>query len=89
MTKFVVSGVEVELVSDDAAISIIQTHLPFGLFICPDGDGFTAIDNSDGNAWTEWFQTRDIALAWVINEALEPSVAREIEEAISSIKVVE
>jgi hypothetical protein len=39
---------------------------PRGWFIIPEADGtFTAIDNSGGCAWTEPFNTRDLAECWL------------------------
>ena len=42
-------------------------YLCEGLFIVRSGDTFTAIDNLDGECWTEDFKTEKDALSWLFN----------------------
>lgn len=37
-----------------------------GYYVVRENDGWTAIDNSDGNAWCEDFETLDAAKRWLI-----------------------
>lgn len=63
----------IEITSEEA-LAIIDSRQPMGRFLCQecnnDGltDGWTAIDNHDGNAWVEWFEDKDRALQWVCGE---------------------
>lgn len=43
------------------------SYRPLGLFIVDEWDGtFTAIDNSDGDAWTEPFCSEERAVEWLL-----------------------
>ena len=39
-----------------------------GKFLAYDGDYYVAIDNTDGNCWTEQFKTITGAVAWLEDE---------------------
>jgi hypothetical protein len=53
------------VVSALQAEQVIETRKPLGMFILQEGVGWTAIDNSQGNAWTEHFRTQDEAVLWL------------------------
>jgi len=56
-------------VNDIEASGIIDTRQPLGKFIHIYPSGLTAaIDNEDGNAWTEDFTTRARAVTWLFQE---------------------
>ena len=44
---------------------------PYGLFWHRDGDSFTGVDNSTGDAWTEDFPMLQECLAWLRRESDE------------------
>lgn len=63
----------IELVTQQAAIDIIENRYPYGLFIQADGDRVVGIDNQDGNAWVDEFATLQECLDWLIDvQAEEP-----------------
>ena len=43
-------------------------YWPLGLFYGREGDSWVAIDNSNGCAWTEEFDTETEAIAWLNGE---------------------
>lgn len=44
-------------ITQEQAIEIIETRLPLGRFYHKSENGYVAIDNTDGQAWTEDFLT--------------------------------
>lgn len=45
-----------------------EKYEPLGLYVCPDEVGctiWTAVDNSTGDAWTEEFGSRMMAVRWL------------------------
>ena len=44
---------------------IIATYRPKGKFIGFEEGKYIAVDNSDGNSWTEEFNTREEAEKWL------------------------
>jgi len=42
-----------------------DVHKPQGLFIIHNGNGIEAMNNEDGNAWTEFFLSEDEAKKWL------------------------
>ena len=57
----------IELVTQQAAIDIIENRYPYGLFVQADGDRVVGIDNQDGNAWVDEFATLQECLDWLID----------------------
>lgn len=89
MTKYILDSGTVQSIDSETASAIIEKRRPYGRFIHPENGGFTAIDNSDGNAWTEHFTNLDIALVWVTDDEFDPVDAHNIDDSITSIEVVE
>lgn len=52
-------------VSNKEAEKIICTREPLGKFWTKDKDGYVAIDNSTGDAWTEDFRTKEECMAYL------------------------
>lgn len=55
-------------------------YLPRGRFVFRDGDGWTGINNDDGNAWTEHFRHRTHAILHAAGLLPSPSTLEEEEE---------
>ena len=55
-------------VSYGEAIAIVENKVPKGLFITREGDKFVGIDNSDGKALTEEFDTIEECVLWLEGE---------------------
>lgn len=45
--------IKTQLVSKEKINEIIETREERGLFLTQDGDKYIAVDNTDGEAWTE------------------------------------
>ncbi|VEU83139.1 hypothetical protein [Acholeplasma hippikon] len=41
---------------------------PIGKFYARDGKGYVACDNTTGDAWTEFFDSREEAIKWLDNK---------------------
>lgn len=53
---------------------------PYGRFLAKAEDGsWTAVDNSTGDAWTECFSHRDIAVRW-LREDIDTDRAHELDD---------
>lgn len=63
---------DIKEVSSEVAKNIIQNRTPLGLFYTVENGVFVAIDNSDGNAWTEEFKALSLCEAWLKRIDLEP-----------------
>lgn len=59
---------EIRVVSSAALGDVILTHLPLGLFLTKEARRWVAVDNSDGNAWTEEFRSKRRAKRWLWRE---------------------
>jgi hypothetical protein len=57
----------IEIITQQAAIDIIENRYPYGLFVQADGDRVIGIDNQDGNAWVDEFATLQECLDWLID----------------------
>ena len=57
----------IEIVTQQAAIDIIENRYPYGLFIQADGAKVIGIDNQDGNAWVEEFNNLQDCLNWLLD----------------------
>lgn len=55
----------IAMVTQEDLNRIIETREPRGLFFCMDEFKCTAVDNSEGTAWTEEFYVRIIAEKWL------------------------
>ena len=60
----------IQYITSDEMDKIIETYEPEGLFIAQEGDGFTAIDNNSGEAYTEYFKTKAEAELWLRNPGI-------------------
>ncbi|URZ05922.1 hypothetical protein [Clostridium felsineum] len=62
----------IKSISTNTTIEIIRARKPKGKFLefRKDG-GFTAVDNSDGDAWTEDFETIEEAFRYLQGEDLD------------------
>ena len=50
-------------------LTVIRERKPLGKFYCTDISGYyAAVDNSNGHAWTEEFETKKEALSWLKGE---------------------
>ena len=59
---------EIRVVSSAALGDVILTRLPLGLFLTREARCWVAVDNSDGNAWTEKFRSKRKAKRWLRRE---------------------
>lgn len=59
---------EINVVSLEAIQDVILTRLPLGLFLSREGVHWVAVDNVDGNAWTEEFYSKGTAERWLRGE---------------------
>ena len=48
---------------------VIETREPKGTFYAKDNDGYVAVDNTDGNAWTEDFKSKEDAIKWLSDKS--------------------
>jgi hypothetical protein len=55
------------VLTSSQADDVIENRVPLGLFICHDGR-WIGIDNTDGNAWTEEFETKKYCEMWLIGD---------------------
>lgn len=59
---------EIHEIGQLEASKIIETRQPLGKFWLMEGTKYVGIDNSDGDAWTEEFDDKEIMMAWLNNE---------------------
>lgn len=52
-------------ISKKEALEVIETRKPLGEFYVKENNCYVAIDNLDGDAWTEEFETKEEALKWL------------------------
>lgn len=64
----IVGSCEINVVSLEAIQAVILTRLPLGLFLSREGVHWVAVDNADGNAWTESFYSEGTAERWLRGE---------------------
>ena len=53
----------------DESDEVIFTREPKGKFISNETKCWVAIDNSTGDAWTEEFESLELAVIWLINNS--------------------
>lgn len=56
---------KVHVVSAAALRDVILTRMPYGLFLTWEAPRWVAVDNADGNAWTEAFRSKRNAMRWL------------------------
>lgn len=56
---------KIQVVDESYLIKVAMTFRPEGLFLCRASGIWVAIDNSDGNAWTEEFSSKYQAIRWL------------------------
>lgn len=59
---------EIRVVGPTVLRDVILTRLPLGLFLTKEAHRWVAVDNSDGNAWTEEFRSKRKAVRWLRRE---------------------
>lgn len=59
---------EIRVVGPTVLRDVILTRLPLGLFLTREMRRWVAVDNSDGNAWTEEFHSKRKAVRWLRRE---------------------
>lgn len=48
-----------------------EKFIPLGLFYLEFGEVYVAVDNSTGDAWTEEFGSKEMALSWLSSKSGE------------------
>jgi len=56
---------EIQNVDSKTIAEVIETRQPLGLFLCREGQIWVAVDNSEGDAWTEDFRCKFRAVQWL------------------------
>jgi hypothetical protein len=69
----------IKIISHKEASKIIETRKPEDVFLIVNEEGITAIDNSTGEAWTEDFNSMEVALRWLKGE-IETEEAYKLDE---------
>ena len=75
---------ELMLIKPEKALEIIETREPLGLAIAKDGEKYIAIDNTDGNAWTEEFYSLYVANCWLAG-SMDSAEAHDIDRCVSRL----
>ena len=50
---------------------IIEERKPLGLFYSKEGETFIAVDNSNGEAWTEEFETKEDCIDFLLGDNMD------------------
>lgn len=61
----------INIISEEKAIKVINNRKPLDRFIVLENNGFTGIDNTSGDAWTESFKSLKNCLKWLNGAELE------------------
>lgn len=61
----------IKIINSDEAKKVINTRKSRGNFLILENNGFTGIDNTTGDAWTENFTDLSKCLRWLHGEDLE------------------
>jgi len=56
---------KIQRVSSEFLGRVIEHRVPLGLFLAKEGGLWVAVDNRDGDAWTEDFATKRECLKWL------------------------
>ena len=51
--------------------NIIAERKPIGLFYSKEGEKFIAVDNCNGNAWTEEFETKEDCIDFLLGDNMD------------------
>lgn len=51
--------------------NIIEERKPLGLFYSQEGEIFIAVDNCNGNAWTEEFETKEDCISFLQGDDID------------------
>jgi len=65
---------EIKKIAKEFAASIIDTRRPLGLFYVLETGVYIGIDNSNGHAWTEEFNSLRKCKRWLTNPNIEAEV---------------
>lgn len=68
----------IEIITGEKADKVIKTEKPYGSFIVLEEGGFTGIDNTTGNAFTEDFKDLKNCLAYLNGADLEDCLELEV-----------
>ena len=69
--KELINSDDIEIVTQSEIHDIIVTREPKGRFIVFEISGYTAVDNSTYDAWTEHFNSLEKCMAWFKNREME------------------
>jgi hypothetical protein len=61
----------IKIINSAEREKIFDTSKPIGIFLIIESSGFTGIDNTTGDAWTEDFKDLSKCLRWLHGEDLE------------------
>lgn len=75
---------EIETISNQKALEIIETRFPTGLFIAKDGEKYIAIDNMTADAWTEEFDSLYVANCWLVGD-MDTEEAYKADQAVKRV----
>ena len=56
---------KIQRVSSEFLGRVIEHRVPLGLFLAKEGGLWVAVDNRDGDAWTEDFRRKCHAVRWL------------------------
>lgn len=62
------SNTLIQEVSPGRLGDVIELRVPLGLFLAKEGPFWVAVDNRDGDAWTEDFREKNQAIHWLLDE---------------------
>ena len=86
---------EIEIVSEDFARHLVgrerdgRQYQPLGRFLCRTATGWTAIDNSTGDAWTVEFETKGYAEIWLVKNNGFSEFERDLIAAVRAATIAE
>lgn len=82
-------GVEYRIITPADAHAILidsgpaPRYKPYGRFLLQEDGIWVAIDNSDGNAWTEEFYNKTVALNWLCEvKYIDATIAHGVDSAV-------
>lgn len=56
---------KIQMISPEQLREILRHRIPCSLFLAKEGRRWVAVDNSDGDAWTEEFSRKHQAIRWL------------------------
>jgi hypothetical protein len=69
--KELINSNDIEIVTPREIHKVVITREPTGRFFAFELNGYTAVDNSTYDAWTEHFNELDKCMAWFKNKEVE------------------